>query len=158
MGQGHCTALAQIAADALEVTPEVISVVENDSELVPAGIGTFASRSMLYAGNAVWLAASELRRRRDEGWAERDGDCEVTREFRGEHEVFPHAVSAAVVEVDPELGQVRISRYIVAAEVGNVINPMLVHGQLAGAAVLGSAARSWKSSLTHPTGPCWRRG
>jgi carbon-monoxide dehydrogenase large subunit len=137
MGQGHCTTLAQIAADALAATPDAISVVENDSELVPAGIGTYASRSTLYAGNAVWLAASELRRRLDEGWAERGGDCEVTREFRSEQEVFPHAVSAAVVEVDPELGQVRILRYVAAAEVGNVINPMLVHGQLAGAAVLG---------------------
>jgi carbon-monoxide dehydrogenase large subunit len=134
MGQGHCTALAQIAADALAVSPEAISVVENDSELVPAGTGTYASRSMLYAGNAVWLAASELRRQLDGG---ADGPHDVTREFRTELEAFPHAVSAAVVEVDPELGQVRILRYIVAAEVGNVINPMLVHGQLAGAAVLG---------------------
>jgi carbon-monoxide dehydrogenase large subunit len=134
MGQGHCTTLAQIAADALEVSPQAISVVENDSELVPAGIGTYASRSMLYAGNAVWLAATELRRQREEGTG---GPHEVTREFRTDLEAFPNAVSAAVVEVDPELGQVRILRYIVAAEVGNVINPMLVHGQLAGAAVFG---------------------
>jgi carbon-monoxide dehydrogenase large subunit len=89
---------------------------------------------MLYAGNAVWLAASELRRQLDE---RSDGPHDVTREFRSELEAFPHAFSAAVVEVDPDLGQIRILRYIVAAEVGNVINPMLVHGQLAGAAVFG---------------------
>jgi carbon-monoxide dehydrogenase large subunit len=134
MGQGHCTALAQIAADALAVSPEAVSVVENESDIVPAGVGTYASRSMLYAGNAVWLAASELRRQLDDDVG---GQCEITREYRSDLEAFPHAVSAAIVEVDPELGTVRILRYIVAAEVGNVINPMLVHGQLAGAAVFG---------------------
>jgi CO/xanthine dehydrogenase Mo-binding subunit len=134
MGQGHGTALAQVAADALAVSPEAVSVVENESDVVPAGGGTYASRSMLYAGNAVWLAASELRRQLDDGI---DGQCEITREFRTDLEAFPHAASAAIVEVDLELGTVRILRYIVAAEVGNVINPMLVHGQLAGAAVFG---------------------
>jgi CO/xanthine dehydrogenase Mo-binding subunit len=134
MGQGHGTALAQIAADALAISPEAVSVVENESDVVPAGGGTYASRSMLYAGNAVWLAASELRRQLDDGV---DGECEITREYRTDLEAFPHAVSAAIVEVDLELGTVRILRYIVAAEVGNVINPMLVRGQLAGAAVFG---------------------
>jgi carbon-monoxide dehydrogenase large subunit len=137
MGQGHRTTLAQIAADALGARPEEIEVVENDSDEAPPSVGTFASRTAMYAGNAVWLAASDLCRRLREDDVALDTPQEVTREFRSARETFPHAVSAAVIDLDAELATIRILRYVVAAEVGNVINPAVVHGQLQGAAVLG---------------------
>jgi aerobic carbon-monoxide dehydrogenase large subunit len=137
MGQGHRTALAQIAADALGVGYDQIDVVQGDTDLVPEGIGTFASRTMIYSGGAVWLAATDLRAELEQPDADLDAPHEVTREFHSDAEVFPHAASAAIVEIDPELGQLRILRYVVAAEVGTVINPNLVRGQLAGAAVFG---------------------
>jgi xanthine dehydrogenase molybdenum-binding subunit len=42
------------------------------------------------------------------------------------------------VEVDPETGQVTILRYVAAHDVGRAINPMLVKGQIYGAAVMGA--------------------
>ena len=62
-GQGLETTLAQVAADALGVTPEEVSVVGGDTLGIPQGIGTFASRAAVVAGTAVALAARELRRR-----------------------------------------------------------------------------------------------
>ncbi|MBK5222454.1 MAG: xanthine dehydrogenase family protein molybdopterin-binding subunit [Acidimicrobiia bacterium] len=45
--------------------------------------------------------------------------------------------SAAEVEVDPETGQVRISRFVSAADVGFAINPAACEGQDEGATVMG---------------------
>jgi carbon-monoxide dehydrogenase large subunit len=56
-GQGHETALAQVAADALGVTPAEVEVRLGDTRRFPWGVGTFASRSAVMAGNAVHLAA-----------------------------------------------------------------------------------------------------
>jgi carbon-monoxide dehydrogenase large subunit len=60
-GQGHETTLAQICADALGVPLDSISVVGGDSALIPQGIGTFASRVGVLAGNATRVAAQEVR-------------------------------------------------------------------------------------------------
>ncbi len=60
-GQGHETSLAQIAADALGVPLEWVTVVGGDTSAIPFGIGTFASRSAVLAGNAVAAAARKVR-------------------------------------------------------------------------------------------------
>ena len=44
---------------------------------------------------------------------------------------------AAVVEVDIELGRVKIENYAIAHDCGVVVNPMLVEGQIVGGAVQG---------------------
>ena len=60
-GQGHETAYAQIAADALGVGLEDITVIGGDTEAIPFGIGTFASRSTVLAGNAVAASGGAVR-------------------------------------------------------------------------------------------------
>jgi aerobic carbon-monoxide dehydrogenase large subunit len=52
-GQGHETTLAQIAAHELTIDPEHISVRYGDTAVGPYGFGTFASRSIVFAGGAV---------------------------------------------------------------------------------------------------------
>jgi carbon-monoxide dehydrogenase large subunit len=42
---------------------------------------------------------------------------------------FPNGCHVAEVEIDTDTGQVTIARYAAVDDVGNVINPMLVHGQ-----------------------------
>jgi carbon-monoxide dehydrogenase large subunit len=59
-GQGHDTTFAQVAADALCVDVHQVTVVDGDTDAVADGIGTFASRSAVMAGNAVHLAATRL--------------------------------------------------------------------------------------------------
>jgi carbon-monoxide dehydrogenase large subunit len=52
-GQGHETTLAQIAAHELNIDPSMISVRYGDTATTPFGFGTFASRSIVFAGGAV---------------------------------------------------------------------------------------------------------
>jgi carbon-monoxide dehydrogenase large subunit len=59
-GQSHETTLAQIAADQLGLHPDRIRVRQGDTDLVPYGWGTFASRSAVVGGAAVRLAADRL--------------------------------------------------------------------------------------------------
>jgi carbon-monoxide dehydrogenase large subunit len=59
-GHGHATALAQIAADVLQMPVESIDVVQGDTKQVQAGHGTFNSRSMPVGGSAVHVCAGRI--------------------------------------------------------------------------------------------------
>jgi len=52
-------------------------------------------------------------------------------------QTWASAVHAAVVEVDPETGAVRLLRYVVAHDCGRVINPLVVEGQIRGGVAQG---------------------
>jgi len=50
---------------------------------------------------------------------------------------YPFGAHIAVVEVDPETGKVDLKRFIACDDVGNVINPMIVDGQIHGGVAQG---------------------
>ncbi|MBI2554730.1 MAG: xanthine dehydrogenase family protein [Candidatus Rokubacteria bacterium] len=60
-GQGHETVFAQICADTLGVPLEAVTVIGGDTGAIPFGVGTFASRSTVLAGNAIAESARKLR-------------------------------------------------------------------------------------------------
>ncbi|MCF8477713.1 MAG: xanthine dehydrogenase family protein molybdopterin-binding subunit [Pseudolabrys sp.] len=60
-GQGLRTTLAQIIADEIGVTPDVIKIVHGDTDTSPYGWGTFASRSLVISGGASLIAARKIR-------------------------------------------------------------------------------------------------
>jgi carbon-monoxide dehydrogenase large subunit len=60
-GQGHETSFAQVAADALGVPLDWVTVVGGDTAQVPFGVGTFASRSGVTAGSSILDAAREVK-------------------------------------------------------------------------------------------------
>jgi aerobic carbon-monoxide dehydrogenase large subunit len=60
-GQGHETSFAQVAADTLGVPLDWVTVIGGDTALVPFGVGTFASRSGVTAGNSIADAARQVR-------------------------------------------------------------------------------------------------
>ena len=57
-GQGVKTMLAQIVAGVLGVKPDTIHVVDGDTDASPLGLGAFASRQAVTAGNAVHRASA----------------------------------------------------------------------------------------------------
>ena len=57
MGQGLKTALAQICASELGVSPADVQVISGDTSVVPVGLGGFASRQTVTAGSSVLLAS-----------------------------------------------------------------------------------------------------
>jgi CO/xanthine dehydrogenase Mo-binding subunit len=63
MGQGSDTAMAQIAAEVLDIPTETIKVNKPDTDLTPFDMGTLGSRSTFHMGNAVKLAAEDARRK-----------------------------------------------------------------------------------------------
>ncbi|HWV07464.1 xanthine dehydrogenase family protein molybdopterin-binding subunit [Ralstonia sp.] len=62
-GQGHETAFAQIVADQMGVGLGDILFVQGDTRAFDWGVGTYASRAAVVAGNAVYAAAKSLRAR-----------------------------------------------------------------------------------------------
>ncbi len=58
---------------------------------------------------------------------------------------YPYATHACVVEVDPDSGDVRILRYVVAEDCGTVINPLVVEGQTHGAVAQGIGGALYES-------------
>jgi carbon-monoxide dehydrogenase large subunit len=60
-GQGHETSFAQVAADALGVPLDWVTVTGGDTATVPFGVGTFASRSAVTAGSSIAEACREVR-------------------------------------------------------------------------------------------------
>lgn len=60
-GQGHETVFAQIAADLWGLDPKAVSVTGGDTAAIPYGCGTFASRSTVNAGMAIYEASARLK-------------------------------------------------------------------------------------------------
>ena len=58
-GQAHSTVFAQIAADTAGLQMDDIDVITGDTDQVPQGLGSFASRSAVVAGSAVMLATEQ---------------------------------------------------------------------------------------------------
>jgi carbon-monoxide dehydrogenase large subunit len=53
--------------------------------------------------------------------------------------VWPFGAHVCLVEVDPETGSVELQKYVAVDDCGNVINPMIVEGQLHGGIAQGIA-------------------
>jgi len=59
-GQGTKTMLAQLAGSVLGVSPDRVHVVDGDTAATALGLGAFASRQAVTAGNAALLAAQSV--------------------------------------------------------------------------------------------------
>src|SRR3984885_14338165 len=60
-GPGPHTAYAMIVTDELGIPMDKIEVIHGDTDLVPEGVGTYASRSLQLGGSAVHTAAIEVK-------------------------------------------------------------------------------------------------
>ena len=60
-GQGHHTAWAMLVQDELGIPMDQVTVIHGDTDLIPAGVGTYGSRSLQLGGSAVHKAAVEVK-------------------------------------------------------------------------------------------------
>jgi carbon-monoxide dehydrogenase large subunit len=67
--------------------------------------------------------------------AEMEPGLEATTFFEPSNFTYPFGAHICVVEIDPETGEVRLVRYIAVDDCGNVLNPLLVDGQVHGGIV-----------------------
>jgi carbon-monoxide dehydrogenase large subunit len=182
-GQGVKTMLAQIVAETLRVEPPSIHVVVGDTSATSAGLGAYASRQAVTAGNAAHQAAAMIVEKAKRAAADmleadiddleiRDGMVRVkgvpdhgrslkqiakalagtpgfalpgnlppglsaATDFMTSGLCYTNGCHVAEVEVDPSTGGVKILRYVVVHDCGNIINPMMLEGQILGGIVHG---------------------
>jgi carbon-monoxide dehydrogenase large subunit len=65
---------------------------------------------------------------------------------------FPFGTHIAVVEVDAETGEVKLQRYVAVDDVGKVINPLIVDGQVQGGIAQGVAQALWEGAAYDENG------
>lgn len=65
---------------------------------------------------------------------------------------YPFGTHICVVEVDPSTGSIEIKRYIAVDDVGKVINPMIVEGQVHGGIAQGVAQALWEAAVYDENG------
>lgn len=65
---------------------------------------------------------------------------------------FPHGTHLCAVEVDTETGQVSLRKYACCDDIGNIINPLIVSGQVHGGLTQGIAQALWEEAIYDEAG------
>lgn len=119
---------AEVARKAREVGAQLLEADPLDIVIGEAGIAVAGSPGTL-------LPWAELVAR-----ANGEGDPLAAEEwYVPGAQTFPYGVVTAVVEVDVETGIVRLRRLVAVDDFGNVVNPMIVEGQVHGSLMQGIA-------------------
>jgi carbon-monoxide dehydrogenase large subunit len=77
-------------------------------------------------------------------------DADAT--FDPENFNYPHGTHLCAVEVDTETGQVKMRKYTCVDDIGTVINPLIVAGQVHGGLVQGIAQALWEEAVYDDSG------
>src|SRR6267143_1504804 len=162
-GQGHETSFAQVVSSLLSVPVEAIDILVGDTDVVSVGGGSHSGRSMRHAATVFSMAAKELIEKGKKIAAymleasaaeirfadgrfsaahallpkELSGGLAVVADNEMHDPVFPNGCAVCECEIDPETGQIDITRFTAVDDVGRCINPMIVHGQTHGGAAQG---------------------
>ena len=145
VGQGAHTALSQMAAEAVGAPFDKVRIEASDTATSGSSGSASASRLSFMSGNAIRGAAeialeawqNEERPAKGEfmyhpppttAFDPATGECEP-------NFAYGYVAEAVEVEVDIETGQVHLLEVVCANDVGKVINPQQLEGQIEGAVV-----------------------
>lgn len=145
LGQGAHTAFRQMAAEALDLPIERVSLQLSDTATSGDSGSSSASRMTWMAGNAIRGAAKEALR----AWVNEDRPAIGHHRFEpaptsaldpvtGEcmpNITYGYVAEAVDLVVDVETGHIYVENVVCADDVGKAINPQLVEGQIEGAVV-----------------------
>ncbi|ACZ38834.1 xanthine dehydrogenase family protein molybdopterin-binding subunit [Sphaerobacter thermophilus] len=132
---------AKIAAHLLEVSPD--DIVFDQGRYYVKGAPDRVKTFQEVAG-AAYLA-----------WNMPEGvtpGLEETHFFDPINNTYPFGTHVCVVEVDPATGEVKFLRYVAVDDVGNVINPMIVDGQVHGGIAQGLAQAVYETAVYDENG------
>ncbi|WP_434967681.1 xanthine dehydrogenase family protein molybdopterin-binding subunit [Janibacter indicus] len=65
---------------------------------------------------------------------------------------YPHGTHLSAIEIDTETGEVRLRKYTCVDDVGQVINPLIVEGQVHGGLVQGISQALWEEAVYDDSG------
>ena len=166
IGQGIETIMGQIAADALELPLERIRILHGSTTYLHEGFGSFGSRATVMGGGAILRTAEALLEKfravagqrlgvapetlliadgaasatggRKVTLAEAaDAGLEASGTFANQKATYSYGTAVTHVAVDPKTGHVEVLNYVVVDDVGRIVNPLTLHGQVIGGAVQG---------------------
>ena len=112
------------------------------AHLLEAAVGDieFADGAFRVAGTDRAITLLELAARL-RTWPERPADCpdslDSAEEFLAPDQFYPNGCHVCEIEIDPETGVITVDRYAAVDDVGIVVNPMIVHGQVHGGVAQG---------------------
>ena len=142
IGQGTKTIFCQLAADALGVPLERVSLAPQDTSLVPDSGPTVASRTAMIVGRLVQEAAAEIKERLqrerpplrvDKSYIQPDSSHWDEATYRGDaYPVYAWACTIADVDVDTTTGEVRVTDLVTAVDCGKALHPVMAEGQIEG--------------------------
>lgn len=92
----------------------------------------------------------EIAKSANMGWDLPDGmepALEAQSFFDPENFVYPFGTHICVVEVDKETGMIDLKRYIAVDDVGRIINPTIVEGQVHGGLAQGIGQALWEGTV-----------
>jgi carbon-monoxide dehydrogenase large subunit len=130
LGHARAAAAAELDAD-----PETLAFED----------GTFSAEG----DTAQTLGLQELARL---SYWETDEDTLEGSATRTPNATFPFGMHVAVVEVDPETGEVDIDRYVAVDDCGVPLNPQLVEGQIVGGVVNGLGQALYEDAIYDDNG------
>ena len=141
IGAGAKTTMALIAAEALGVPLSNIEIVWGDTDRCPYSVGESGSRTTDMTGYAVIEAARDLKRQiaakalpKGDNVLIASASPNPTSEGKVRKAFGAHFVE---VEVDTELGRVRVLKYLAVQDSGRILNPLTATSQVKGGATQG---------------------
>jgi CO/xanthine dehydrogenase Mo-binding subunit len=141
VGAGAKTTLGLIAAEALDVPLAKVHVVWGDTDRCPYSVGESGSRTTIMTGTAVVEAARDIKKQvADRGLPAGDqvylASASPSPRLEGQVRAS-FGAHFCEVEVDTELGDVRVTKYTTVHDSGRLMNPLSAKGQIAGAVIQG---------------------
>lgn len=151
VGTGAKTTMAILAAEALGVELEKIKIVSGDTSRCPFSIGESGSRTTNYTGQAVLLAVQDLQRQIEEKGPPGGDDVYVglcrpkpisgsdwlVEESDGIRARKSFAAHFVEIEVDLDVGALKILRYLAVHDSGRIINRLTAENQVRGGVIQG---------------------
>jgi aerobic carbon-monoxide dehydrogenase large subunit len=65
---------------------------------------------------------------------------------------FPHGTHLCAMEIDTETGGLTMRKYVCVDDIGNIVNPLIVEGQVHGGLVQGIAQALWEEAVFDDSG------
>ncbi len=76
----------------------------------------------------------------------------ATKFFEPSNFTYPFGAHIVVSEIDPATGQIEIRRYVAVDDIGNILNPLIVDGQLHGGVAQGLGQALWENAVYDDNG------
>ena len=125
----------KIAAHLLEASTEDIEFADGKFSVKGSKDQSMTIQDIALAANTAWDMPEGV-----------EPGLEASAFFNPSNFVYPFGTHIAMVEVDPETGEIELQRYAAVDDCGPIINPMIVEGQIHGGIVQGVGQALWEAA------------